>query len=59
MLDGFANVSEVDEITSGKNVHQLWIEYYFQLKMGESEGGTICSEIVEKINVLQANLTEM
>jgi hypothetical protein len=49
--------TEIDEITEGKDVNQLWKEFHFQTeKMGESAGGTICSAIVAKIKLLQSKV---
>lgn len=42
--------NEIDEITSWKNEEQLLKELNFQLKMWESIGWQICSQIIEKIS---------
>ena len=46
-------MTELDELTEGKSLQELETELNYQLKMGESLGGTICSHIVAKINQLK------
>lgn len=48
-------MTELDEITNGKSLTELQEELKYQLAMGESLGGTICSHILfhlqkEKVN---------
>lgn len=44
-------MNELDEMTFGKSLEELKIELEFQIKQGESLGGTICSHIVYKIQL--------
>jgi hypothetical protein len=43
-------MDEIDEIIDGKTIKELEDELCFQLEMGESIGGEICSRILHAIN---------
>ena len=44
-------MTELDEMTDGKNLTELQKELEFQLANGESIGGTICSHIMFHIAI--------
>jgi len=46
------SVSELDEITGGKDINQLHHELAFQLNQGEPIAGIICSHITDVLNRL-------
>jgi hypothetical protein len=51
-------MNELNELTDGKNLPELKKELAFQIKNGESEGGTICSHIWQKIDARTALLLQ-
>jgi hypothetical protein len=47
------NMTELDEITSGKTAEELEQEIAFQLHMGETPGGTIISELQYRLSLIK------
>ncbi|MFK5892212.1 MAG: hypothetical protein QM504_03210 [Pseudomonadota bacterium] len=52
-------MSEIDEILFGKDLNGLRDELQWQLNMGETLGGAICSEIVWRIEAFEASGEEL
>jgi hypothetical protein len=48
--------TELDELTYGKTIYQLEQEIAYQLRMGESMGGTIVSHLVDTLENLKDSL---
>ncbi len=44
-------MTEIQEMIEGKTISQLEKELDFQIKNGESKGGTICSAIIEALRL--------
>jgi hypothetical protein len=52
----FMEFTELDELTHGKTIYQLEQEIAYQLRMGESKGGTIVSHLVDTLESLKDSL---
>jgi len=52
----FMTFTELDELTYSKTIYQLEQEIAYQLRMGESKGGTIVSHLVDTLENLKDSL---